>query len=112
MNKQEYLEYQETVYQFLLGLSHVSTGHCKGCEVCGGQDIELAEEPSFSWFACECCDSTLGGNRHIAHGIDKDTCADPADGEIVHLEVCSDCLYYINYGRLDDTTMAEIESGG
>lgn len=65
--------------------------------------IELASEPHFSWSACECCGSDLGGNRHPAHGCDK-------NGDIVHFSVCEDCLYYINYEQLDDVSMEAIEA--
>lgn len=64
---------------------------------------ELAEEPSFSWSSCDCCGSTLGGDRHPAHGYDK-------DDNLIHLNVCADCFYYLNYGQLDDVSMLEIEA--
>lgn len=105
----QYEQYKESVKRGLDGLQFVSTGACPGCEDCdlpadcSDHDRELAEEPSFSWSACDCCGSTLGGNRHPAHGRDK-------NGDLMHLEVCQDCLYYINYGRLDDQTMLDIES--
>ena len=31
------------------------------------------------------------------------------DDELVHLSVCSDCLYYSEYGQLDDQTMLDME---
>lgn len=67
------------------------------------RERELAEEPGFSWSECDACGSTLGGDRHPAHGRDK-------DNAILHLSVCSDCVYFLNYGQLDDMSMAEIES--
>lgn len=81
------------------------------CPYCGGTGkieptetaIELASESSFSWRACDSCGSSLGGDRHPAHGRDR-------NGDLVHLSVCTDCLYYLNYGRLDDMAMLEIEA--
>ena len=79
-----------------LDLSTLKAVECEPSEC----ERESAEEASFSWSACDCCGSTLGGDRHPAHGwLDK---------QLVHLSVCNDCLYYINYGQLDDMTMAEV----
>ena len=120
MNKQEYREYQESVERNTAGLEHVSTGlnskcldcfpDAYPCPHCGELiDPDTQEPPdaentegSFSCSSCDCCDSTLGGNREPAHGIDK-------DGNLVHMEVCTDCVYYLNYGRLDDQSMIEVE---
>lgn len=107
MTKQEYQQYQEAIQRNLKGIEHVSTGACPGCPECDldkdctEEERELAEEPSFSWSPCECCGSSLGGDRHPAHGL--------IDGNLVHFSVCSDCLYFLNYGQLDDTSMAEME---
>ena len=91
MNKQEYEEYQERVADFMLK---------ENLEVldCG------SEEASFSWQPCECCGSTLGGDRHDVAGRNTD------NNEVYHYDVCMDCYYYAEYGRLDDTTMVEIEN--
>lgn len=108
MNKDQYDQCQKAVERNLHGLGHVSTGACSGCAECGldedctDEERELAGEPHFSWRRCECCGSTLGGNRHYAHGRDK-------DGRLIHLGVCEDCLMYLNYGQLDDASMIEIE---
>lgn len=109
MTKSEYAEYQAAVERNLKGLEFVSTGACPGCEDCGlekeatGYEIETATEPSFSWSSCDACGSTLGGDRHPAHGR-------MSDGTLLHLNVCTDCLYYLNYGQLDDTTMEAMAS--
>lgn len=108
MNATQFETYKQAVEHNLKGLSFVSTGACPGCDECGlsdeptEQERELAEEPSFSWSACEACGSSLGGNRHPAHGIME-------DGAILHLSICMDCLYFLNYGQLDDASMQEIE---
>lgn len=109
MTKQEYQQYQEAIERNLKGIEHVSTGACPGCDDCGltedcnEHERELADEPSFSWSPCECCGSPLGGDRHKAHGIIQGT------KELKHFEVCSDCLYFLNYGQLDDMSMMEME---
>lgn len=99
--------FTEAVERNLAGLTAVSTGACPGCAECFGTmaelfgadtdsptdfERELAEQPSFSWTPCRGCGSTLGGNRHPLHGIG-------ADDEIVHLKVCTDCLFYVANGE-------------
>ena len=52
---------------------------------CFGYNSEI--EPSFSWSSCECCSSGLGGDRYDI------TCREgDRTGEIVELEVCTDCF--------------------
>jgi hypothetical protein len=103
----EYKAYQAEVERRLEGLTHVSTGACRGCSECGleddseDSDVDSASESHFSWSSCDACGSSLGGDRHPAHGVSQKF-------GILHLDVCSDCLYYLNYGSLDDTTMDEI----
>jgi len=70
----------------------LSPGARPGCTECGLEDcnpddierIQLAEEPGFSWSPCDLCGSSLGGDRHPAHGVIGD--------EIFHLDICTDCL--------------------
>ena len=115
MNKQEYADYQATVAAFMEreGLANLTTGHlrCPECNVewdeekcpkCGG-DRETFDEPFFSWQPCQCCGSSLGGNREHATGYN------PTTKEIQEYTICEDCAYYAEYGRLDDRTMAEIK---
>lgn len=107
--KSDYEEYRNRIDKELDGVEAVSSGACPGCEECDLSEIddmnceeyELAGEPHFSWRECELCNRPLGGDRYPAHGI--------IDGEIVHFDVCTDCYYYIEYGRLDDMTMLDIE---
>lgn len=86
----------------LEGLTAISTGLAPGCYDCGNPDADalsngdIAEEAGFSWSQCDGCDSTLGGSRHAAHGF-----LQHERGELlIHLDVCTDCLFYLNYGEL------------
>lgn len=86
----------------LHGLDFVSCGPAPECAECGLADIdtmdcpeyEAAGEASFSWSECDACGSTLGGDRHYAHGIANDT------RQVIHLDVCVDCIFYLSYGEL------------
>lgn len=111
MNKQEYAAYQAAVADFMQreGIRNLTSGHLR-CPECGAEVQEgkcskhgLVDEPFFSWSACECCGTTLGGNREHATGYN------PTTEEIQEYTVCEDCVYYAEYGRLDDQTMDEIE---
>ncbi len=103
MTEQEYAGYQERVAFYLKGCEAISTGPRPGCPDCGhieeGDDYH--EEPWISSQACEICNSPLGGDRESWHCI--------VDGTIVHGTCCSDCVYFIEYGRLDDQTVLSIE---
>lgn len=108
MTKSEYARYQAAAERNLEGLEFVSTGACPGCDECGLSESPTehergcADEGGFSWSSCEACGSTLGGSRYPAHGRDK-------NGDLLHFEVCEDCLMYLNYGQLDDMSMMEME---
>ncbi len=122
MNKQEYAEYVAAVGKSLKGLEAVSSGLCSGCNECSeaySLEYETAEdfaeaisngdafdEPSFSRSPCEVCGSGLGGDRYVAHAVEQRF---EPHNVILHFDICGDCVYFIEYGRLDDTTMAEIE---
>jgi hypothetical protein len=80
--------------------------HGEGKIDCSEHDRELSEQPGFSWSSCEACGSNLGGDRHPAHGFIR---RDEGRDLLVHISVCSDCLYFLNYGQLDDASMMEIE---
>ena len=96
--------YTDNVESTLGGL-HVVTGACPGCKDCDSfglpedatdEQCQEAEEPSFSRSPCEACGSTLGGDRHPAHGTFT-------DDSIVHLDFCTDFLFYIAYGTEPET---------
>jgi len=84
------------------GLTHCTTGLCPGCVECAdrhgkslhGMSLAIStgavyDEGSFSWSPCEGCGSTLGGTRYAAHGVDS-------NGDIIHLDICEDCLLALN----------------
>ena len=115
--KQDYKEYQKRVSEFFEneGLKMLNNGtvycYCGApinfdidpwqCSECG-TDYEVINEPSFSSSPCECCNRPLGGDRVKAMGITE-------DDKMYEYSICVDCQYYIEYGRLDDTTMMDIE---
>jgi hypothetical protein len=111
----DYREYQKAIEASLQGLIAVSTGDCPDCQECAdayGMDLaeynasyeacNLSGDPSFSWSSCAVCGSSLGGNREPVHAVNE-------KNEVVHLDgACEDCVYYLEYGRLDDTTMMRL----
>ena len=80
------------------------------CDECGQEmaldDADEEGDPSAGFSgssSCELCNRTLRGERyHMA-------LTNPGDSKICHRDGCSDCLYYAEYGRLDDSTMMKIE---
>jgi hypothetical protein len=115
MTKKEYAAYQAAFASFKeeMGLANISTGllRCPDCKVdlegcdcpkCGKNMIEFPNEAYFSWNACDCCGRPEGGDRMDANGWN------PTTQEIEEFVICTDCEYYAEYGRLDDTTMDEI----
>ena len=64
---------------------------------------DYTAEPYFSWRRCDCCGSTLGGNREDCIGYN------PTTGKVQgDYSVCVDCIYYNEYGTLDDMTMMDM----
>jgi len=110
VNKKEYSEYEESVKNFferegITNLSRITpeedteNGDYSVCPHCGAG---IDYDDHFSWSPCECCGSTLGGNRVHCAGYH------PENRQIVCYDVCVDCEYYAEYGQLDDMTMLEI----
>ena len=91
----------EAIGHYLDGL-WASVGACPGCDEChleadaSDEDIQMAEEPNFSWGCCDSCGSSFGGDRHPAHAILD-------DGGILHLDICTDCLFFHAYGDIPET---------
>jgi hypothetical protein len=92
MTAAEYRTYEETVNTFL---------HTEGV-----RNLSCGEDccPSFSWTPCDCCKSPLGGSRHEMTAYHEET------KQVLEFSICEDCVYYSAYGRLDDTTMMELEN--
>ncbi len=95
MTRKEYAEYERSVAKFFEneGIDNLTTI----------SDESGNTEPYFSWSSCECCGSHLGGDRYDCNGYN------PKTGEIYEYSVCVDCMYYAEYGKLDDLTMMELE---
>lgn len=111
MNKTEYKAYQKTVEKEISNYNHFCTGAASSCKICNPEGLDgdtfnahNEDEGSFSWQSCELCGSFLGGDRFAAHGIEG------PNHEITHYNICTDCVYYVNYGQLDDMSMLEIEA--
>ena len=113
MNRQEYEEYQ-TIFQSTwneYNLTHLSQQYTpeeelnnEDLDICPWCEEEIQGEPYFSWRSCEVCHSPLGGDRYHVNGINSKT------NEVICFEACPDCVYYAEYGQLDDMTMMEIDT--
>ncbi len=93
MTKEEYVEYKQTVAEFFEreGIANLSS---------------MSHESFFSWRPCQCCGTGLGGDREEANGYN------PTTQEVQTYDcICIACIYFAEYGQLDDTTMQEIEKG-
>lgn len=91
MTRIQYTYFKRAVQQFL-DVNEVKPG-CFAA-------VNASTGPFFSKSQCECCKSPLGGNR--------ETCAFIGNVNFT-ADICEDCIYYLTYGRLDDTTMAEMD---
>lgn len=95
MNARQYEAYTASVASFL-ERNNVREG-------CLGPVNAENSEPFFSWQPCECCGSHLGGNREEYEFVTQ-------DGNTFKANICTDCIYFLAYGVLDDMTMLEIEA--
>lgn len=89
----DYQEYQKQVASFLAD-NRVQVG-CHG-------PYDSRSEPFFSWSPCECCQRNLGGNRETYS-------FSTLEQETFNAAICTDCVYYLAYGQLDDLTMLELK---
>ena len=103
-SKAEYAQYEADVAEFVAreGISFLSTS----CNEPDWMEGDSEGEPWFSWSPCECCGCSLGGNREYLYAKAPEGTVGP-DG-IAQYIICEDCVYYVNYGRLDDATMERI----
>ena len=119
MTKQEYAEYVESVDEFFRreGIQNLSTGHikcpdcqvefeCSECPECGKDAGEFPVEPYFSWRPMRMLCRGEAGDRYDATGYN------PTTKEVQEYSVCQDCIYFAEFGTLDDQTMLEIEVNG
>jgi hypothetical protein len=91
MTKQEYADYQATFCSFMQreGLANLST-------------LPKQIDPYFSHRPCDCCKG-LAGMRWDCDGFN------PARRKVQGVySICDDCVYYAEYGQLDDMTMLNI----
>lgn len=75
-------------------------------------NVNLVEKTEFSTTSCDSCGSHLAGERYAAHGliasnkifqpwIDTENIP-PEKTEVIHLEICIDCLLYHANGELPE----------
>ena len=95
-SRADYEKFKAAVEASTKGITDISTGGY--CEYCA----DWSSDPFFSHTPCDTCNRELAGNRYTAHGYDK-------YDHIAHFNVCEDCLYYLEYGQLDDDTMDNLE---
>ena len=97
MKYEEYQAYEKRVKSFFEkhGLNNLS---------CNYNDETGDPESFFSHNPCDCCGTKLGGTRYECNGY-SETEKDVLDFACV----CEDCVYYAEYGQLDDMTMMEIK---
>lgn len=101
MTPQEYDAYKQTVERFFV-VEEIDNFSFKDDEA----------ESYFSHSPCDCCNRPLGGARYdviAAHRDYVDYMDAPPVVEIYEYSVCVDCVYFEEYGQLDDMTMLELE---
>jgi len=119
MKKSDSDRFIEAYDRGMQGMYAESSGFSAGCQDCLDaygiccehkaqymlDNGEIVEEGHFSWQACDICGSHLGGDRYSAHAILKTQVngdCETGDGEIVHLEVCVDCVMYMANGDVPE----------
>lgn len=92
MTQEQYAAYEATVAAFFTtqGVNSLSAS----------TDIH----PFFAASPCECCRTTLAGDRWDALAYH------PATKTTIGYSVCYDCLYYVEHGELDDMTMLDMDN--
>jgi hypothetical protein len=93
--------YKRRVDYYLDGVNYFSPGVARNCAGCATEDmdaddyeeLEAGGEPFFSHYPCEICSSSLGGDRHPAHGFLEN------EDEIQHFDICTDCFNYFHFGE-------------
>ena len=95
MNREEYKDYEDRVERFFKfeGINNLSS-------------IDPGQDAYFSTRPCDCCQRHWHGDREDANGYN------PTTKQVQEYSVCIDCLYYAEYGQLDDMTMLDLEEEG
>lgn len=95
MTKVEYKKYQQRFENFMrdnvlnnISLVSDKDGNYKGY---------------FTWNLCPVCGNNLGHTGYNCNGYSDKY------GIMEFDNVCEDCIYYAEYGKLDDMTMLEME---
>jgi hypothetical protein len=115
MTTDEYRAYQEAFNAGIEGMTGLASGsRLSACQECCSEhdtfecgEVSYQNVTAFSYYRCSICESTLGGNRTVAHAW-YNPLTDDIEDSLAHLRICDDCVYYLEYGRLDDATMAEM----
>ena len=109
--------YARAVAEHAAGIFHLNAGAAASCPEClkahGIEDTgdieamqeQMIDEGNFSWSPCDCCGSRLGGDRYAAHGWDNQ---DIAQDNSIHLDICTDCVFYTEYGDEPTEWSAEV----
>lgn len=93
----DYRRYQEAVDRFLRD-NRVESGLYAPSK----ESAEYGDpQPYFSWSPCGCCERGLGGDREDYEFV-------RTNDRVFEAAICTDCVYYLAYGQLDDMTMLEI----
>lgn len=69
---------------------------CEHSALAALNDGENFDHPSFSRDQCDLCRTHMAGDRYHAHALDDN------DLELIHLEICPDCAYYMESGELPE----------
>ncbi len=105
-------EYTEAVKTNMKDREAVSTGACPGCKVCqeafnyccersfqAAYDAgDICNKGNFGKLPCDCCGSSLGGDRYSGHYILPDDKGRIVGQPIEHMSICTDCLIYLANG--------------
>ena len=107
MNRLQYEQYEKDVAAFMKseGLNCLNNTPPENLVYSGSGVDDEVSEPYFSHLPCDCCGSTLGGDREDCSGFNPET-REVQDG----YSVCRDCVYYAAYGELDDDTMMGLDA--
>lgn len=90
VTKQAYAHYQQSVKDFF--------------ETNEVENMTTESEPYCSSHGCDVCGDSLQQMLYDAHAFH------PKTNDILDFQVCEDCAYYIEYGRLNDEIMDQLDT--